>query len=228
MRVGKRSRNKGQTRETQFYIAFSKKCPQILDIGKVDMKTWARKNFFVLFLLLQPLVLRWEFILMHVVCGQTVEDAVSDLSTYLRLWGFTTPARFTLFFMLSPRGSDHHSRLGACPWVGFTSGNEKRRVFAFGHRWYWTQSLASLVHLQQRERHNFWKSDTDLTELYLKNKSRSVEVWSTWCFTTSRTRMRELCHYALNWYQTAISVWCRHFCHIAPPRPFTDIPCACI
>lgn len=165
MRVGKRSGNKGQTQETWFYITSSKKRPQILDIGKADMKTWTRTNFFVLFLLPQPLVLRWLLLLMHVVCRQTLEDAVSDLSTYLHLWGFTTSARFTLFFMLLPRGSDHHSRLGACPWVGFTYGNEKR-VSALGHGWYWTQSLASLVHLQQRERHNFWKSDTDLTELY--------------------------------------------------------------
>lgn len=72
---------------------------------------------------------------MHVVCRQTLEDAVSDLGTYLHLWGFTTPAGFTLFFMLSPGGSDHHPRLGACPWVGFTYVNEKR-VFALGHGWY--------------------------------------------------------------------------------------------
>jgi hypothetical protein len=83
-------------------------------------------------------------------------------STYLCLWGFTTLARFTFLFILLPGGSDHHSRLGAFPWVGFTYGEEKG-VFALGHRWYQIRSLVSLVCLQQRERLKFTFKTTTTT-----------------------------------------------------------------
>lgn len=200
---------------------------QILDIRNADMKTWAKTNFFVLFLLLQPLLLRWLFILMSLVCRQTIKDAVSGLSTYLCLWGFTTPARFTLFFILSPRGSNHHLRFGARPWVGFTYGNENR-VFALGHTWYWTRRLGVQFACNKKKE----KISENLTLISLSFILKIITKCKSTQYLVVLSHIKhmyaQICHYALNWYHIVTSVWYSNFCHIAAPHPFIYFLCVCL